>query len=109
MTAPDWLSARDGGLAKGINGRSVLVTVNGEPMWRLDALPRRASSPAPCCKPTTADGWTGERNTQRRRPPGPAGWTSCGRSWAGEPAGPGRRFSAQGCHLMFKVATHWQP
>jgi hypothetical protein len=41
MTAPDWLSARNGHLVNGINGRSVLVTVDGEPMWRLDALPSR--------------------------------------------------------------------
>ena len=41
MTAPDWLSARDGALATGINGRSMLVTMSGEPMWRLDALPAK--------------------------------------------------------------------
>jgi hypothetical protein len=41
MTAPDWLSARNGHLVNAINGRSVLVTVDGEPMWRLDALPSR--------------------------------------------------------------------
>ena len=41
MTAPDWLAARDGGLATAINDRSLLVTVNGHPMWRLDALPSR--------------------------------------------------------------------
>jgi hypothetical protein len=41
MTAPDWLTARDGGLAKGINDRTVLVTLNGHPMWRLDAVPSK--------------------------------------------------------------------
>lgn len=41
MTAPDWLAARDGGLAKGLNDRTVLVTVNGNPMWRLDAVPSK--------------------------------------------------------------------
>jgi len=41
MTAPDWLSARDGALANGINDRTILVTMTGHPMWRLDALPSR--------------------------------------------------------------------
>jgi len=41
MTAPDWLTSRNGGLAKGINERTLLVTVDGEPMWRLDALPSK--------------------------------------------------------------------
>ena len=41
MTAPDWLSTRDGGLAEGLSDRTVLVTVNGHPMWRLDAVPAK--------------------------------------------------------------------
>jgi hypothetical protein len=41
MTAPDWLTARAGGLAKGLNDRTVLVTLNGHPMWRLDTVPSR--------------------------------------------------------------------
>jgi hypothetical protein len=41
MTAPDWLSARSGGLAKGLSDRTVLVTLDGEPMWRLDAVPAK--------------------------------------------------------------------
>jgi hypothetical protein len=43
MTAPDWLAARDGGLAKGLSDRTVLVTVNGNPMWRLDAVPSKGT------------------------------------------------------------------
>jgi len=41
MTAPDWLSARNGGLANGLSDRTVLVTLDGEPMWRLDAVPAK--------------------------------------------------------------------
>ena len=41
MTAPDWLTARTGGLAKGINGHNLVVTVDGEPLWRLEAVPAR--------------------------------------------------------------------
>jgi hypothetical protein len=41
MTAPDWLTARNGGLANGINGRSLVVSMDGEPMWRLEAVPAR--------------------------------------------------------------------
>jgi hypothetical protein len=41
MTTLDWLSARNGGLSEGINGRSLVVTVDGEPMWRLEAVPAK--------------------------------------------------------------------
>jgi len=41
MTAPDWLTARAGALAKGLSDRTVLVTLNGHPQWRLDAVPAR--------------------------------------------------------------------
>ena len=41
MTAPDWLTARTGGLVKGINERTWLVTLNGNPMWRLDVGPSK--------------------------------------------------------------------
>jgi hypothetical protein len=41
MTAPDWLTARAGALAKGLSDRTVLVTLNGHPQWRLDALPAK--------------------------------------------------------------------
>jgi hypothetical protein len=41
MTAPDWLTARDGGLTTGINDRTLLVTVNGHPLWRLDTVPSK--------------------------------------------------------------------
>ena len=41
MTVPDWLAARHGGLVKGTNERSLLVTLNGNPMWRLDVAPSK--------------------------------------------------------------------
>ncbi|HEX3148854.1 MAG TPA: hypothetical protein VHR66_12305 [Gemmataceae bacterium] len=41
MTAPDWLSTRDGGLAKGLSDRTLMVTLNGHPQWRLDAGPAK--------------------------------------------------------------------
>lgn len=41
MTPPDWLTARGGGLANGRNGNVLVVTLNGQPQWRLDALPAR--------------------------------------------------------------------
>ena len=41
MTAPDWLTARAGGLTKGIDDRTLLVTINGQPLWRLDAVPAK--------------------------------------------------------------------
>jgi hypothetical protein len=41
MTAPDWLKARNGGLAKGLKDWTLLVTLDGEPLWRLDALPAK--------------------------------------------------------------------
>ena len=41
MTAPDWLTARHGGLVKGIDEQTLLVTLNGNPMWRLDVAPSK--------------------------------------------------------------------
>jgi hypothetical protein len=41
MTAPDWLTTRDGGLAKGLKEDVFLVTLNGHPQYRLDALPAK--------------------------------------------------------------------
>jgi hypothetical protein len=41
MTAPDWLTARDGGLENGLSDNVRFVTLDGEPQWRLDALPAR--------------------------------------------------------------------
>jgi hypothetical protein len=41
MTPPDWLTARGGGLAKGLNGNVLVATLDGHPQWRLDALPAR--------------------------------------------------------------------
>ena len=41
MTAPDWLTARGGGLTKGLADNVLLVTLDGEPQYRLDALPAR--------------------------------------------------------------------
>ena len=41
MTVPDWLKTRDGGLAKGLNERIWLVTLNGHPEWRLEAVPAK--------------------------------------------------------------------
>ncbi|HJZ94070.1 MAG TPA: hypothetical protein VKE40_24565 [Gemmataceae bacterium] len=41
MTAPDWLTARNGGLTKGLTDRTWLVTIAGEPQYRLDLLPAK--------------------------------------------------------------------
>ena len=41
MTAPDWLMSRNGGLAKGLSDKVLLVTLDGHPQWRLDVLPAR--------------------------------------------------------------------
>lgn len=41
MTAPDWLTTRNGNLATGPNGRSVFVTLDGQAQWRLDAVPAK--------------------------------------------------------------------
>jgi hypothetical protein len=43
MTAPDWLAARRGGLANGLSDSVLLVTLDGHPQWRLDALPARGT------------------------------------------------------------------
>lgn len=39
MTTPDWLAARNGAVVQGLSEKTILVTLGGEPMWRLDALP----------------------------------------------------------------------
>jgi hypothetical protein len=44
MTAPDWLAARGGGLAPGLSDNVLLVTLDGHPQWRLEALPARGRS-----------------------------------------------------------------
>ena len=41
MTAPEWLTTRNGGLSTGPIDRSVFVTLDGEPQWRLDAVPAK--------------------------------------------------------------------
>lgn len=41
MTAPEWLTAREGALSQGLNDRIWLVSMNGRPQWRLDALPAK--------------------------------------------------------------------
>jgi hypothetical protein len=43
MTVPDWLTLHDGGLAPGLNQRTWVVTLTGEPEWRLEALPARGT------------------------------------------------------------------
>jgi len=41
MTAPDWLTTRNGGLANGLKGWTLMVTLDGHPQWRLDAVPAK--------------------------------------------------------------------
>jgi hypothetical protein len=41
MTVPDWLTARNGGLRSGLSDNVLVVTLDGHPLWRLDALPAR--------------------------------------------------------------------
>jgi hypothetical protein len=41
MTPPDWLTARHGGLKRGLSDNVLFVSLGGEPQWRLDALPAR--------------------------------------------------------------------
>jgi hypothetical protein len=41
MTAPDWLTARNGALTQGLGPNTMLVTLDGHPQWRLDALPAK--------------------------------------------------------------------
>lgn len=41
MTPPEWLLNRNGGLSAGLNERTVLVTLNGHPQYRLVATPAR--------------------------------------------------------------------
>ena len=41
MTAPEWLTTREGALKQGLNDGVWLVTMSGRPAWRLDALPAK--------------------------------------------------------------------
>ena len=41
MTAPDWLTSRNGGLKTGPTGSSLYVLLDGEPLWRLDPVPAK--------------------------------------------------------------------
>jgi hypothetical protein len=41
MTAPNWLTARGGGLTRGLSDWSWLVTIDGEPQYRLDIVPAK--------------------------------------------------------------------
>lgn len=41
MTAPEWLSTRSGGLMNGLDDRTLLVTIDGHPQYRLDVLPAK--------------------------------------------------------------------
>jgi hypothetical protein len=43
MILPDWLKTHDGGLAKGLNERTWLVTLGGHPQWRLEAVPAKGA------------------------------------------------------------------
>ena len=43
MNAPDWLVIREGGLKNGLSDRTVLVTLNDHPQWRLDAVPAKGT------------------------------------------------------------------
>jgi hypothetical protein len=41
MTAPDWLTSRDGALAAGLTDSTMLVTLNGHPQYKLSAVPAK--------------------------------------------------------------------
>jgi hypothetical protein len=41
MTVPDWLASRSGCLAMGLSDSTLHVTLDGQPQWRLDALPAK--------------------------------------------------------------------
>jgi hypothetical protein len=41
MTTPDWLAVRDGRLVKGLSDRTWLVTIDGQPQYRLDEVPAK--------------------------------------------------------------------
>ncbi|MEZ6142229.1 MAG: hypothetical protein R3B84_16850 [Zavarzinella sp.] len=43
LVSPEWLTARDGGLAPGLNERTVLVTFHGHPQYRLVAAPAKGT------------------------------------------------------------------
>ena len=38
MTAPEWLTMRDGGLVNGANGTIMFVTLDSHAQWRLDVV-----------------------------------------------------------------------
>ncbi len=40
-TPPDWLTSRNGGLTPGLRADVMLVTLDGHPHYRLDALPAK--------------------------------------------------------------------
>ena len=39
MTAPDWLTLHDGNLTRGLSDDTYLVTLDGHPLYRLEAVP----------------------------------------------------------------------
>jgi hypothetical protein len=41
MTVPDWLKTRDGSLAKGLRDHILVVSFDGRPQYRLDAVPAK--------------------------------------------------------------------
>ncbi len=41
MTAPDWLVTRVGGIVPGLNERTWTVTVNGNPLYKMVAVPAK--------------------------------------------------------------------
>ena len=41
MTIPDWLASRNGDLAMGLSDKTLHVTLDGHPQWRLDAVPAK--------------------------------------------------------------------
>ena len=41
MIVPEWLTLRDGGLAKGLNDRTWIVTLDHQPLYRLEAVPAK--------------------------------------------------------------------
>ncbi len=36
---PEWLSKRDGGVVFGLNNQTMVVTLNGHPLYRLSVVP----------------------------------------------------------------------
>jgi hypothetical protein len=41
MTTPEWLAARNGRVVKGLNDLTLVVTLDGDPLYRLEALPAK--------------------------------------------------------------------